>query len=119
MIVSINTKEGETTFETNNINNPISNYSNSNLVKSSSLNFDPNSGIYVSNKIRLQNPADSLKVIFDAYRPSSSDIRVLYSLIPKITTDEINNQFENNHILLNMKFPYKIDLYKIGVEPND
>ena len=86
--------ESSITFETNNINNPISNYSNSNLVKSSSLNFDPNSGIYVSNKIRLQNPADSLKVIFDAYRPSSSDIRVLYSLIRPDDDEQVYNEFE-------------------------
>lgn len=36
---------------------------------------------YVSNIISLEKPSTSLKVIFSAYRHSSSNIRVLYSLI--------------------------------------
>jgi hypothetical protein len=36
---------------------------------------------YVSNVITLEKPSTSLKVIFSAYRHTSSDFRVLYSLI--------------------------------------
>ena len=86
--------ESSITFETSDLNEPITNYSNSNLVKSSSLDFDPNNAIYVSNKIRLQNPADSLKVMFNAYRHSSSDIRVLYSLIRPDDDEQVYNKFQ-------------------------
>ena len=86
--------ESSITFETSNLNQPVTNYIDNNLVKSSSLNFDPNSAIYVTNKIRLQNPADSLKVIFDAYRHSSSDIRVLYSLIRPDDDEQVYNKFQ-------------------------
>ena len=40
-----------------------------------------NSATCVSNVISLENPSTSLKVIFSAYRHSSSDIRVLYNLV--------------------------------------
>jgi hypothetical protein len=86
--------ESSITFETSDLNEPITNYIDSNLVKSSSLDFDPNSAIYVSNKIRLQNPADSLKVIFNAYRHASSDIRVLYSLIRPDDDEQVYNNFQ-------------------------
>ena len=79
---------------TNRLNNPITDYTTSNLVNSSLPNVDPNSAIYVSNKITLNKPADSLKVLFSAYRHSSSDIRVLYSLIKPGDDANVNNQFE-------------------------
>ena len=81
-------------FGTNRLNNPITDYTTSNLVNSSLPNVDPNSAIYVSNKITLNKPADSLKVLFSAYRHSSSDIRVLYSLIRPGDDANLNNQFE-------------------------
>ena len=81
-------------FGTNRLNNPITDYTTSNLVNSSLPNVDPNSAIYVSNKITLNKPADSLKVLFSAYRHSSSDIRVLYSLIRPGDDANVNNQFE-------------------------
>ena len=71
--------EAQTFFFSNRLNNPVTNYADNDLVKSSL--FDPNSARYVSNTIRLDKPADSLKVIFSAYRHASSDIRVLYTLI--------------------------------------
>ena len=73
------TDQAVTTFMSNRLNNPITNYADNDLVKSSI--FDPHSAIYVSNTIRLNKPADSLKVIFSAYRHASSDIRVLYTLV--------------------------------------
>ena len=79
-----------TEFRSNRLNNPVSDY-----AKTASVNsplFDPNSAIYVSSPISLDKPADSLKVIFAAYRGASSDIRVLYSL--RRTTDIAENEEE-------------------------
>jgi len=54
---------------------------------------DPHSAIYVSNTIGLSKPASSLKVILGAFRPASSDIRVLYSLV-RDDSSEIEQEFE-------------------------
>ena len=86
--------ESSIIFETSNLNKPITDYSNNSLVKSSSLEVDPNNSIYVSNIIRLKNPADSLKVMFNAYRHASSDIRVLYSLIRPDDDEQVYNKFQ-------------------------
>jgi hypothetical protein len=66
-------------FFSNYLNKPITNYADNLLVKSSL--YDPHSAIYVTNIVKIDKPADSLKVMFAAYRHSSSDIRVLYSLL--------------------------------------
>ena len=83
-----------TEFRSNRLNNPITDYANSNLVNTP--NSDPNSAIYVSDIINLSKPADSLKVIFSAYRNGSSDIRVLYNLIrpDDASQTESNIRFE-------------------------
>ena len=69
----------QTIFYSNSLNKPITDYTNNALVKSSL--YDPHSAIYITNTIKIDKPADSLKVMFAAYRHSSSDIRVLYSLL--------------------------------------
>tara|TARA_R100000655_G_scaffold18831_1_gene39547 strand:- start:3913 stop:11277 length:7365 start_codon:yes stop_codon:yes gene_type:complete len=81
-----------TEFRSNRINNPVSNYAKTDSVNSPL--FDPNSAIYVSSPISLDNPADSLKVIFSAYRGASSDIRVLYSLRRTTDVSEALEEFE-------------------------
>ena len=81
-----------TEFGSNRINNPISDYATNRLVNSPI--FDPNSAIYVSNRVSLNKPADSLKVIFSAYRNASSDIRVLYSLRRLADIDQEEQEFE-------------------------
>jgi len=80
-----------TDFHSNRINFPISNYSLDNRVNS--LFFDPHAAIYVSNTVRLSQPATSLKVILSAYRHSSADFRVLYSLI-RPDSSEVDQSFE-------------------------
>ena len=80
-----------TEFRSNRINQPITDYSFDNRVNSAL--YDPNAAVYVSNLVRLQNPATSLKVIFSAYRHSSADIRVLYSLVKPDST-EVSTVFE-------------------------
>ncbi len=68
-----------TEYRSNLVNNPISDYPNDSRVNTA--DWDPNAAIYVSKVITLDNPADSLKVIFDAIRSETSTIRVLYSAL--------------------------------------
>jgi hypothetical protein len=60
------------------LNNPISDYAVDGRVNS--LNGDPHSATYVSQKIDLQNPSTSLKVLTSAYVGPTSDMRVLYRI---------------------------------------
>jgi hypothetical protein len=54
---------------------------------------DPHAAVYVSNTVRLSQPATSLKVIIGAYRHASADFRVLYSLI-RPDSSEVEQSFE-------------------------
>ena len=76
-IINLNTTFTE--FGSNYVNQPVGNYITDNTVKS--LSFDPHAAVYVSNVVTLDKPADSLKVIFSADRPSAADFRVLYSVV--------------------------------------
>ena len=78
-----------TEFRSNRLNNPVSNYADNPLV--GSRYFDPHTAIYVSDKIMLNNPADGLKVILTAYRNTSADFRVLYSLVRSESDAESDN----------------------------
>jgi hypothetical protein len=69
----------------NRINNPVSDFVLEPRVNQ--LSGDPNAAIYVSKIVKLQKSADSLKVLFDAYRHSSNDIRVMYRLLRNDTPD--------------------------------
>jgi hypothetical protein len=84
-------KDSSVVLLSNSLNNPISDYINDGRVNS--INDDPHSAVYVSNTIRLEQPASSLKVLLSAYRPSSADFRVLYSLI-RPDSSEIEQAFE-------------------------
>lgn len=66
-------------FTSNLINKPISDLTSDQRVNS--LNEDPHRCIYLTKQIDLNISANSLKVIFDAYKPSGSNIHVLYKLI--------------------------------------
>jgi hypothetical protein len=78
-------------FGSNRLNDPIQNYAKDNRVNS--FNYDPNSAIYVSVPITLDQSAKGLKVIISAYRDTSADFRVLYSLT-KQNSSESNQSFE-------------------------
>ncbi|NBP59425.1 hypothetical protein EBU71_23285, partial [bacterium] len=71
-------KESSASLICNRLNAPIANYADDNRVNN--IIFDPHAAIYVSNTVNLKQPATSLKVIVSAYRHSSADFRVLYSL---------------------------------------
>ena len=84
-------KNSSAELKSNRLNKPISDYIADNRVNS--INNDPHSSVYVSNTVRLAQPATSLKVIISAYRHSSADFRVLYSLI-RPDSSEIEQAFE-------------------------
>ena len=42
---------------------------------------DPNAAIYVTKQVTLENLATSLKVLFAAQRPASSEIKVMYKIL--------------------------------------
>jgi hypothetical protein len=62
----------------NRLNSKISDYSKDPRVNS--LRDDPSACSYVTKIVRLERGSDNLKVFFDAYRHSTSDIRVMYRL---------------------------------------
>jgi hypothetical protein len=66
-------------FTSYRINNPIKNYPQDSRVNEI-LDFTHNA-VYYSNIIYLSKPSTSLKVILSAYRPITSEIRLLYSLV--------------------------------------
>jgi hypothetical protein len=78
-----------TEFRSNRLNNPVADYATNDLVKSKY--YDPHTAIYVSDKIMLDKPADGLKVFLTAYRDTSSDFRVLYSLVRSESDAESDN----------------------------
>ena len=63
----------------NRIDKPITDYRGD--VRVNSIFGDPNSAIYITKRIALENPATSLQVRFAAFNAVSTDIRVLYRLI--------------------------------------
>ena len=54
---------------------------------------DPHSALYVSQRIDLQQPATSLRVILTAARPADADFRVLYKLV-RADSSEIDQTYE-------------------------
>jgi len=80
-----------TEFISSRLNNPISDYALDGRVNSV-LN-DPHAAVYVSNTVNLSQQATTLKVILSAYRHSSADFRVLYSLI-RPDSSEVDQSFE-------------------------
>jgi hypothetical protein len=88
-IIYLNTAFTE--FISSRLNNPISDYASDGRVNS--IINDPHAAVYVSNTVNLAQPATTLKVILSAYRHSSADFRVLYSLI-RPNSSEVDQSFE-------------------------
>jgi len=68
------------------INDKIDNYATD--LRVNSLDRDPSAAIYLSKPVNLEKSADGLKVMFDAYRHSTNDIRVLYRIFRPDTPAE-------------------------------
>ena len=75
----------------NRIDNPGLNYATDARVNSDDT--DPHSALYVSQRIDLQQPATSLRVILTAARPADADFRVLYKLV-RADSSEIDQTYE-------------------------
>ena len=80
-----------TEFISSRLNRPISDYALDGRVNS--IINDPHAAVYVSNTVNLDKPSTTLKVILSAYRHSSADFRVLYSLI-RPDSSEVDQSFE-------------------------
>jgi len=78
-------------LQRNRINNPISDYVRDGRVNQ--LSNDPHTSAYISKKISLKQPASSLKVFVGAYRPETSDFRVLYRLF-RADSSEITQSYQ-------------------------
>jgi hypothetical protein len=84
-------KNASSEFIGNRLNSPITDYALDPRVNG--FVGDPHAAVYVSNIVRLQQAATSLKVIVSAYRHNSADFRVLYSLI-RPDSSEVGQAFE-------------------------
>ena len=60
------------------LNSKVTDYSSDRRVNS--VDQDPSAAIYLSKIVNLEKSADGLKVMFDAYRHSTNDIRVMYRI---------------------------------------
>jgi hypothetical protein len=87
----INVFESFITTKSNRVNSPITNYVTDR--RSNLLVEDPHNLAYLTKVIGLEAPAASLKVLLDAYRQASADIRVLYRLF-RVDGSEIDKVFE-------------------------
>lgn len=65
-------------LKTNRVNNPVTDFSNDNRVRT--LYSDPNECIYISKPINLIISANSIKVILTAAQNNTNDIRVFYRI---------------------------------------
>ncbi len=83
----------ETEFINHRLNSPVALDSFNLDVRPNRIVGDPHAAIYVSNPIRLSKPATSLKVLLTAFRPASSDFRVLY-ILDRADSDEVAQEFE-------------------------
>ncbi len=78
-------------FGRNRLNKPVFDYAKDSTVNK--VEGDPHSSVYISKRIDLVQPATSLKVLFSAYRHSTSDFRVLYKLF-KSDSSEVDSSYE-------------------------
>ena len=73
-------------------------YPTSSYIAPTESEGDSNEVIYVTRKVQLANPANSIKVLFDAVRPSSSEIQVMFKILRSDDAsdfDELGFQFFN------------------------
>ena len=73
-------------FVSNRTNQPISNYKNDVRVKD--IPNDPNSLMYVTKNIVLENPATSLRVFIDGYVSNFNDVRMFYAVNQDLPAEE-------------------------------
>ena len=74
----IDTRRVAAIFTSNSVNRPITDYVSDSRVDS--LTEDPNACQYVSQEMRLENSASSLKILLDTHQVEATDIRAFYSI---------------------------------------
>jgi len=79
-------------FSSNRINKPIDEGNYPIDAKVNALFGDVHTSYYTSRVINIKKPATSLKVVFDGYRPASTDFRVLYSVVSE-DYSEVDQKF--------------------------
>jgi hypothetical protein len=79
-----------TEYDSCRLNRPISDFASDGRVNG--IIEDPHAATYISKVIRLTQPSNTLKIFLSAYRHSSADIRVLYSLI-RPSSEQSNSSF--------------------------
>ncbi len=79
-------------FSSNRLNKPIGDEDYPNDSRVNALFGDVHTSYYTSRVINIKQPATSLKVILEGFRPTSTDFRVLYSLI-RPDSSEIDQKF--------------------------
>jgi len=75
----------------NRINNPGVNYALDGRVNTDE--DDPHTSVYISRRVDLAQPANSLRVLLSASRPAEADFRVLYKLV-RADSSEIDQAYE-------------------------
>ena len=111
----------------NRIDNPVSDFTLDPRVNG--IDTDPNSAIYISKQVTLAKSADSLKVLLDAYRHSSNEIKVMYRLFRNDSPNQeqnyelfpgYNNLDENGNIINYSKNTGNSDTFVLpSVNSND
>jgi len=83
---SIDLDHSSVVFVSNRVNSPITDYIND--PRANSIGGDPNSLIYVTKLVTLENPASSIKVYIDGYVSNYNDIRMFYALDQNLPANE-------------------------------
>ena len=73
------------------INSSSDVYPTTDFVASTRPEGDNNSAIYITKKVALQNPATALKVLFDAMRPATTEIKVMHKILPSASSDDFDD----------------------------
>ena len=73
------------------INSSSDIYPTTDYVPSTDPQGDNNSAIYITKKVALQNPATAIKVLFDAMRPATTDIKVMHKILPAASSDDFDD----------------------------
>tara|TARA_B100001142_G_scaffold131600_1_gene133157 strand:+ start:21511 stop:29064 length:7554 start_codon:yes stop_codon:yes gene_type:complete len=83
---TIDLDQSSVIFISNRVNSPITNYATDSRINR--VPNDPNSLMYVTKLITLENPASSLRVYIDGYVSNYNDIRMLYALNQETTAQD-------------------------------
>ena len=66
-------------------------YPTTGFVGSERAEGDENAAIYLTKQVTLDNLATGIKVVFAAHRPASSDIKVMYRILPIDESEDFDN----------------------------